>query len=251
MGSAPRRGSKGAAATSGPELLHGKPARACTNNRAMLLDRRRSVAHLRPIGVDALRNVAVTVRARRARGITGRRSSAESTSTDFVRATNGCAPICSSTCSKWCMSAGHDAQQGVGLAGDRARVDDLREPARRRPGWPAGDGAVAAVELDVALDRPAQGLRLQPHREPADRTARPQPVHPALDRRRASARPRPPMSAKLRRASSTSSVMIFSSSRVEAHASHLTTGAAGWWNGAMTGSSDVPGGLRGGAACAR
>jgi hypothetical protein len=35
----------------------------------------------------------------------GRRSSGESTSTDFVRATNGCAPICSSTRSKWRMSA--------------------------------------------------------------------------------------------------------------------------------------------------
>ena len=72
----------------------------------------------------------------------------------------------------------------------------------------SGAVLMPAVQLDVALDRPAQRPRVQPHGEPGDRTGRAQPVHPPLHRRRAQTRPRAPSSAKLRRASSTSRPMM-------------------------------------------
>ncbi len=101
---------------------------------------------------------------------------------------------------------GHDPQQRVRLPRDRARVDHLGEPGDRRADR-LRRRAAPAVQLDVALDRPAQRPGLQPDGEPGDGPARPQPVHAALDRRGVSPT-RAPMSAKLRRASSTSSVMI-------------------------------------------
>ena len=94
-----------------------------------------------------------------------------------------CDPICSSTCSKWCMSAATirssaSASPEIVLA---STTSGNRSTAARIA---CGGRAGPAVQLDVALDRPPQCPRLQPHGEPADRPAGPQPVHAALDRRR-------------------------------------------------------------------
>ena len=78
---------------------------------------------------------------------------------------------------------GEDAQHGVRLAGDRARLDHLGE-APQCVADGRGRGARAAEQLDVALDGPAQRPRVEAHGEAGDGPVGAHPVDPPLHRRR-------------------------------------------------------------------
>ena len=112
-------------------------------------------------------------------GPTGRRSSGESTSTDGP-GHERLRPDLLQHLLEVPHVGGHDAQHRVRLAGDRCSPRPPREPCCGRLSGAARSGSRARH-----LHRPAQRLRVQPHGEPGDGAGRAQPVHPALDRRRA------------------------------------------------------------------
>ena len=153
---------------------------------------------------------------RRGSGVTGRRSSG------LARAPTSCGPRTALRRSAPAPARSGACRRRRSAAGrpPRPRSCSRRRPPGTADGVADGRGrrAGAAVQLDVALDRPAQRARVEAHGEPGDRAVGPHPVDAALHRRRRETH-RPPMSAKLRRASSTSMPTISFVHGVQRHGS--------------------------------
>ena len=117
------------------------------------------------------------------RGTSGRRTRAESTTVERVRATNGSAASLSTTRSRCRMSRARTCTMRSTSPGHGARRHDLGVVLDGRAHRRRAGGALAE-QLDERLGLPAHRGRIQPDREPADDPALAQPVHAPLHGRR-------------------------------------------------------------------